>query len=533
MRKLGLLLGCLLLLGTFSANAANIHLRYFESVDAFLTEERFQRYSFAGLADEEITIVAYGLDENVIPTLTVFDTIGSTLIENPNEDELSAVAVRFTVTENGIYTFLVSRQTDEGGLIRVMVFEGDPLTDDRSLLDEVDPLLPARAFLFAGDEVDPVEIQISVVDDDDPETSQVKVYASRGTDVELPPLEERTEPVTTRIWENTDSERIYTVNIRALPEPVAHVNGFFSRKQQEDLPDSGILQIDVNEGGEPEPVKRPLCIAFVLETVQSFGGPSAEDYPPATLLNRGEEVEIVGQNGEFLLIVDPNSDTGGSWIPSVSVDIPSGLDSEDCSRVQEVAAPPIEPSDVEPDDTSDTGFTPPTNTTNPPQATNTPVPQTAGNPSENWCYDPAKWGDGRCNSGSPEQNDWHWTCGFYLAAYDRDRTIGNVPAECQIVIPPSPTPQPPSTGTFPGAWSGCVLMTGWNVAVTYSGTPPGTSFVILSTNYGSATGPVTGSLVYDTLQPSVPPIVVTGTLTAYDASSTPLASVSLGSINCP
>lgn len=516
-------------LAAIPTSAANIHLHYFESIDAFLTRERFQRYSFSALEDEEVTIVAYGLENDTIPELTVFDTLGSTLIENPNEEGLSAVAVQFTTPENGIYTFLVSRQTDAGGLVRVMVFEGDPLVDDRSLVDTVDPLLPARAFLFAGDEVDPVEIRISVVDDDDPETPAPEVFASRGTDIELPPLEERTTPVTTQEWENTQSERVYTVNIRALPEPVARVNGYFSRTRQET--GSGILQIDVEEGGEPEQVIRPVCVAFVLESLQAYSGPNADNYAPSILLQRGQEIEIIGEHNGFFLIVDTESETGGSWIPSVSVDIPAGLESEDCSRVVEVDAPPLEETEPEEDEESppNTGFNPPANNTQPEET------QVAGDPEDNWCYDPAKWGDGRCNTGSAEQDTWHWTCGYYMAQFDQNQSRDSVPIDCVSALPPLPEEtEPVGGGSFPGSWSGCNVVgpTGI-VAATYSGTPAGTVTVQLDTSYGSATGsPPSGTIFHDTGVPSYPPFLVSGTLLALDGAYNVIGSVNLGTLAC-
>lgn len=525
MKRIFLILLGGMLFGTLSTHAANIHLRYFESIDVFLTEERFQSYSFSALADENVTIIAYGLENETVPALTVFDTIGSTLIENPNLESVPAAAVQFTVPENGIYTFLVSRQTDSGGLIRVMVFEGDPLTDDRTLIDTVDPLLPARAFLFAGDETDPVEVQISVVTDDDTTIKPPEVFASRGTDVDLPPLAERTEPVTSRAWENTDSERIYTINVRAIPEPVAHVNGFFSRTQQT----SGIaqLQVDVNEGGPPEEVNRPVCRAFVLANGSSFTGPSEEDYEVFSDLTRGQEVEIVGENGDFFLIVDPNSPTGGSWIRKDALDIPGGLESEDCSRVEEVAAPPIEPANNE----TDTG-NPPSNNTS------TQTGQTGGNPGENWCYDPAKWGDGRCNTGSPDQNNWYWTCGFYMANFDRDQNRANVPADCVSVLPPViPVPNNPiNAGTLTGNWSGCFFgEVAYEAWVNYGGAPAGTSFVELATNYGTFyASPNDGFVYVDTGEPYfASPFVVTGTLTARTAENVPLDVVSIGGQNCP
>lgn len=348
-----LLVGILIVVIFQPVHAANIHLRYFESADLLLTEERFQRYSFSALAGENVTIVVYGLDESVIPMLTLFDPAGSTLLDNPNEDGKHVVAAKFTPAENGIYTFLVTRQTEAGGLIRVMVFEGEPLTDDRSLLDEVDPLLPARAYLFAGDDIDPVEIEISVVEDDDPQTPAPDVYAARGTDVELPPLEERTQPVTRRSWRNDNSERVYTLNVRALPEPILHINGFFSRTKQDTPATKAILRVDVNEGGVPEFVARPTCGGFVLESVTSYGGPSTETYQEGTALNRGQSIEIVGENAEFYLIVDPNSETGGTWVAKDTVDVPVGLESEECERVEEVEEPPVEEEFEEGTDSED------------------------------------------------------------------------------------------------------------------------------------------------------------------------------------
>ncbi|MBZ0309401.1 MAG: hypothetical protein K8I82_25275, partial [Anaerolineae bacterium] len=337
MKKTAFISVLFLLLVVAPLQAANIHLHFFESADSVLTDERFQRYSFSALVDEKITVVAYSLEADAIPMLTVFDTIGSTLVENSNDEALSAVAVQFTAPENGIYTFLVSRQTDVGGLIRVMVFEGDPIEEDRTLQDTVDPLLPARAFLFAGDETDPVEVNISVIDDDDPDTPALEIYAARGTDIELPPLEERTTPIESVTWENNDPERLYTVNVRALPDPVAAIKGYLSPWHQTGDPITFGVQIE--EGGPVEEVIRPTCQAQIRETVQSYTGPDAEAYPSSSLFQAGQNIEIVGTNGDFYLIVDPDSDTGGSWIPMISIELVSALESVDCSRVVEVDAP--------------------------------------------------------------------------------------------------------------------------------------------------------------------------------------------------
>lgn len=527
MRRLIAVLVVTLLVGYLPAQAANIHLHFFESVDSFLTEERFQRYSFQALEEEKITIVAYGLENDTIPMLTVFDTIGSTLVENPNEEGLSAAAVQFTAVENGIYTFLVSRQTDEGGLVRVMIFEGDPIKEDRTLQDTVDPLLPARAFLFAGDETDPVEISISVIDDDDPDTPTPEIYASRGTDIELPPLEERTTPIQSQLWENTDPERLYTVNVRASPEPVAHLNGYLSYGQQT----TGPIQFGIQsgEGGEPEMVVRPICQARVLETVQSFGGPSAEDYDPASLFQAGQEIEIVGMNGLFYLIVDPDSETGGSWIPMASIEFISIPDSVDCSRVVEVEAPPVPQ-----DETPPSGFTPPSNTgNNQPADATTDEEETAPPQGDNWCHDPARWGDGRCNSGTQEQNDWHWRCGYFMAQFEKTNDRSVVPADCTIVLPPTPIPpEPAGGGSFPGGWSGCIAPAMiWEAYATYTA-PPGAVSMSLVTNYGTTSSPVTGTIVHNTGQSYITPIVVTGTLVAYDSFGGIIGTLDLGALSC-
>jgi len=340
--KISLVMLCLvlgLILTPFSANAANIHIRYFEAADAILDTETFQIFSFSALQGENVTLVAYGLQEDLIPALTVLDIEGRILAEDLNPNSLPVASLQLTAPTNGLYTFLVSRLTQTGGLVRALLFVGDPLTEDLSLLDSIDPFLPSRAFLFGGDENDPVRVAIAVPENQTPVS---EVYASRGTDLEAPPLAERTTPVQTVVWENDQGDVFYTVTIRTAPDPLPvtrHHRALFAKVHRQS--NQQIFQIDVNQGSpNPEFVERPICLGTSRGTTL-LAGPSTtyRDQRPSA---NGEELEVVGENGDFYLVVDLDNPLGGSWIPKNAIDGLTGLgqSGSPCARVREVPPPP-------------------------------------------------------------------------------------------------------------------------------------------------------------------------------------------------
>ena len=332
----------LLLMGAVMVvEAANIHIRYFESADVILTEDRFQIFSFSALEDEKATIVAYGLEEGIVPGLTVLDPTGVTMAEDLNADQLPVAVAEITAPENGIYTFLVSRQNDVGGLMRVMLFVGDPLGDDLTLLDTVDPFLPSRAYLVAGDDNEPVEMTIRIMLDEEDDTSQPPtVFASRGTEVEVAPLEERVNPVQQFTWFNDDGDIFYTLNVRPLPEPVpTTLKGSAVFAPRTDVTDLEDLEFVVGEGGDPQEVPRPVCVATALPGAEVLAGPG-DDYLIREILSGGEEFEIVGENGAYVQVVDLDDPSGASWILKEQLNLPDLL-GEDCVRVQFVNAPEL------------------------------------------------------------------------------------------------------------------------------------------------------------------------------------------------
>lgn len=335
------LLGVIFLSLARPSQAANIHLRYFESADAILEDSQFQLFSLAALQDEEVTIVAYGLQEAVIPGIAFFDRQGRTIAENRNLDNQSGTSVQVVIPENGIFTFLVSRQTEVIGSIRVMVFVGDPLRDDLSLLDTIDPLLPNRAFLIGGAEGDPVAMALSVLAEEGGEA--LRVYASRGTTTQAPPLEERLNAVQRAEWENGTAD-MYTLNVSFNPEilPTTHKLSAHLSYMAQTLQLSTI-QLDVNLGlPEPEALARPVCRAVVENQTPWLAGPS-EAYKQLgdKDLEVGRELEIVGFFEGYYQVVNTNNPSGDGWILDTALGVIAPDPEADCLRVQEVSPPEL------------------------------------------------------------------------------------------------------------------------------------------------------------------------------------------------
>jgi hypothetical protein len=343
-----ILVGSLLVLGIMliaaPAGAANVLMRYFESADVILTDEQFQFFSYSALEGEEITIVAYGLDEGMVPALTLLDQNSSTVAEDPNIESEPVAVIEYTTPVNGVYTFSVNRLTDAGGLMRVMVFTGDALGGDYSLLDTIDPLLPSRAYLVSAPESGSSSMTIQVEPTAGTTGDGPLVYASRGTAEEVPALDERTTAIEERTWVNEAGEVFYTVNVRATPEPLPFASklaGFFDMQVQQ--LETATIHMDIGEGSDnPEFIPRPECRAEIQSSTELLAGPS-DDYISLGQIPSGQAVEIAGENGDYFLVFDANNPTGASWVLKSSVRPVSDLTGEDCARVELVPAPDLTP----------------------------------------------------------------------------------------------------------------------------------------------------------------------------------------------
>ena len=372
MRKLAIapVLIILMLVMVAPTGAANIHMHFFESADAFLTAEQFQLFSYAALENDEVTIVAYGLEENVQPSISLFDTDGVTMTEDLNTDELQVAVVQAVMPANGLYTFLVSRISEDEGLIRVMLFQGTPLID-LSVLDEIDPFLPSVAYMLAGDEENPVEVRLVVTGaieveaplevaateeptdatatpSPTPDKSQAapalpQIFASRGTEIEVPPLEERITPVTEVSWVNDNSDYFYTLNVRSFPDPVTtsqKLNAQFSRMRQ--VVNGATIQTDIGDPEETLDLTRDYCTGSIIPNATLLMGPGTDYRDALTTLSSEEETEIVAQNGNYFLIVDLESPTGGTWVLKSEFLIDDAL-LESCLNIPEVEPPLFTP----------------------------------------------------------------------------------------------------------------------------------------------------------------------------------------------
>jgi len=311
-----------LLLGVVNAQAANIHLHFFESIDTTLEEQRFQTFSFFADAGEPITIVSYGLQDGAAPSLVLLDTMGATLKEDLNTNGLPVATVEATLPQAGIYTFVVSRVSEQGGVFRVMVFSGDPLKAGQTYMDTIDPLLPARAYLLAGIGDINTEIQLEVVPDASGNPVPNEIYVSRGTDQDPPPLAERLNPGSVFSWVNEAGVTFYTITARATPELMptsGKPRGLLSLMAQ--TLDLGFVKIQVAPENTPqeEPsedivfIRRDQLIGQITYPTAKLAGPGG-NYRQQDITESGTQFEIVAQSGNYFLVVDPNSLTGGSWI---------------------------------------------------------------------------------------------------------------------------------------------------------------------------------------------------------------------------
>ena len=221
-----LLLGVVFALtGTLRAQDEDIlYLYYFESDDANLTDVLSKDYAFSTLAGETVTIMVYGLDQLVKPKLTLFNDQGVQVGQGFNtEEQPYATLLQFNASRNELYFFRVERLEEQGGLARVMIYEGDPLNQDLTLLDDMNPLLPSRTFMVAGrDTEEGLRVLVEVLDvpyyDEKPQ-----IYASRGTLNDIPGVTDRFAPSDTFLWFNQDGKQVYFVNMRPTPEESTEV----------------------------------------------------------------------------------------------------------------------------------------------------------------------------------------------------------------------------------------------------------------------------------------------------------------------
>jgi Ca2+-binding RTX toxin-like protein len=206
-----------------------LYLYYFESDDQFLQKGEMQQYQFATFAGEEVTIAVYGLDELVQPQLTLRDGANTVIINRqPNSLNPYINIYQFTAPADDLYTFdVIAFEADEnGGLVRVMLLEGEPIEGDLTYLDTVNPLLPGRVFMVAGsDEIDPEVNKIipglragAEVLPVDRFRTKPDIFVSRSS-IDFPPSQaERFSPAPSHEWFNTTDSEFYFFTVHAIPE---------------------------------------------------------------------------------------------------------------------------------------------------------------------------------------------------------------------------------------------------------------------------------------------------------------------------
>jgi len=223
----------------------SVYLYYYESHDVLLDSSETQLYSFAPIPNEKVTIVTYGLDDSAETQIKLYDA-NNRLIRQASNSQVSftgssaeasphITSIQHTATSDGIYTFEVTNNEDKQGHLRTMLFVGDPIDLDITLLDDLNPLLPSKAFMVAGDSTtlfeDPItsetftglrtEVEVLPVD----VLERVPdVFLSYSTLTVLPDLEDRLTPVTIQRWFNDDGQETYLVNISPRPEPNTEAN---------------------------------------------------------------------------------------------------------------------------------------------------------------------------------------------------------------------------------------------------------------------------------------------------------------------
>lgn len=221
----------------------SVYLYYYESDDQLLDAGEVQYYTFAPYPGENITIATAGLDETALTSVTLYNSNGQPVAsassntitanpntQNPDEQQTPYVAaIQHTATSSGLYYFEVKNESNSDGLIRSMLFVGDPFDQDITLIDELNPLLPSKAFMVAGDPsrtwtdeltgetLEGLRTQVDVQEIERLDLTP-DVFTSYSTLSYLPDIAERLDPDIFFQWFNKDGEEIYLVNVRPLPE---------------------------------------------------------------------------------------------------------------------------------------------------------------------------------------------------------------------------------------------------------------------------------------------------------------------------
>jgi Ca2+-binding RTX toxin-like protein len=208
-----------------------LYLYYFETDDVLLREGESQQYRFATLPDEDVTLVAYGLDALVLPQLTLYDAAGELVTTGISAENQGYVqTIRFSSDELELFSFEVTALSadENGGLVRVMLFEGEAIGGDLTYIDTVNPLLPGRAFMVSGSDKEHLSgnlglqtrVQVLPVERF---RERPEVFASRGSEAELPPLDDRFDPGESDEWWNEGEESVFFFTVSPIPEQLTDV----------------------------------------------------------------------------------------------------------------------------------------------------------------------------------------------------------------------------------------------------------------------------------------------------------------------
>src|SRR5688572_25404124 len=85
------------------------YLYYFEADDALLLDSDIKGYAFGTRQSEDVTIVAYGLDDLVVPRLTLYNDDGSVRERGVSPFNQNISIIHFTATDDRLYYFDVER----------------------------------------------------------------------------------------------------------------------------------------------------------------------------------------------------------------------------------------------------------------------------------------------------------------------------------------------------------------------------------------------------------------------------------------
>jgi Ca2+-binding RTX toxin-like protein len=311
---------------------STIHLRYFESAYTLLYQSPYQLYSFVPLEGEKITLVAYGLnpDEGVQPALLVIDPNGATLAEELNSDGDSVAVLEFVAPMNGLYLIALTRLGPQEGAMRLMLFEGDPIDFDITLLDTAAPVLPDRAFLIAGDAADPITLSTDILQADPDRPNQF--FASRANETQAAPPDERNTPVEGARWVNAEGEIFYALNIAANPEQLPSVDHEQTLASLQSPTNTFFdFTVQVRRGSDPVRVTRPVCLQTTASSTTARAAPTTAAFITGQLgANQTVEVIALDPSQQWVQIIDTARPGGFAWIPRATA---FNLDQDACGRV--------------------------------------------------------------------------------------------------------------------------------------------------------------------------------------------------------